>query len=95
MSPLSFPVLGCAAVMSSPALYGAFVDGTTTPETALLRFLICAALCWAGFSALTSLVGPPPRVTHTGADGLPTGESTGASSAASSSAASKDGNLAA
>jgi hypothetical protein len=71
MSPLSLPVLGGAAVMSSPALYGAFVDGTTTMETALTRFLICAVLCWVAFSALTSLVGPPPRVAATHADGHP------------------------
>jgi|tagenome__1003787_1003787.scaffolds.fasta_scaffold12651321_1 hypothetical protein len=73
MSPLSLPVLGAAAVMSSPALYGAFVDGTTTMETALTRFLVCAVLCWVGFSALASLIGPPPR-TATDADGLATSD---------------------
>ena len=88
MSPLSLPVLGGAAVMSSPALYGAFVDGTTTMETALTRFLICAALCWVGFSALTSLIGPPPRVTATD-DGL------AASDGATVSTASGEGELAA
>jgi hypothetical protein len=74
MSPLSLPVLGGAAVMSSPALYGALVDGTTTMETAMTRFLICAVLCWVALSALGSLVGPPPRVVHTDAADLATSD---------------------
>jgi hypothetical protein len=89
MSPLSLPVLGAAAVMSSPALYGAFVDGTTTMQTALTRFLICAVLCWVGCSALTSLIGPPPRAVAD-ADGLAASE--GATAVAPSSG---DGELAA
>ena len=68
MSPLSLPVLGGAALISSPALYGAFVDGTTTMQTALTRFLVCAVLCWVGFSALGTLIGPPPRVVRTDGD---------------------------
>jgi hypothetical protein len=74
MSPLSLPVLGAAAVISSPALYGAFVDGTTTTETALTRFLICAVLCWVGFSMLESLIGPPQRAGLPDADGVLTSD---------------------
>jgi hypothetical protein len=88
MSPLSLPVLGGAAVMTSPALYGAFVDGTTTMETALTRFLVCAVLCWIGVSALTSLVGPPPRVGSDG-EGRPSDPAT------SVTTSSGDGELAA
>ena len=61
MSPLSSPVLVSAAVVSSPALWGAFVVGSTTPETALIRYLICAGLCWAALAFFAMLVGPPPR----------------------------------
>jgi hypothetical protein len=61
MSPLSSPVLVGAALVSSPALWAAFVEGSTSPETALVRYLICAGLCWAAFAFFSMLVGPPPR----------------------------------
>ena len=61
MSPLSGPVLAAAALVSAPALWGALVDGTTTPQTAALRYLICMAICWAGFAVVGMLVGPAPR----------------------------------
>ena len=52
MSPLSAPVLGGAALISAPALWGAFVTGTTPTEVALTRFLVCAVLCWAGLAVV-------------------------------------------
>lgn len=58
MSPLSAPVLGGAALISAPALWGAFVAGTTPTEVALTRFLVCAVLCWAGLALVSLLVGP-------------------------------------
>ncbi len=58
MSPLSAPVLGGAALISAPALWGAFVTGTTPTEVALTRFLVCAVLCWAGLAVVSLLVGP-------------------------------------
>ncbi|NUR09238.1 MAG: hypothetical protein HOQ45_19825 [Nocardioidaceae bacterium] len=61
MSPFSTPVLLGATVVSGPALYGAFVSGTTSTQTALLRFLVCAGLAWLGLAVVSMLVGPPPR----------------------------------
>ncbi len=61
MSPFSGPVLGGAALLSAPALWGALVDGTTTTQTAVSRFLVTALICWLAFGILDLLVGPPPR----------------------------------
>ncbi|HEX5562238.1 MAG TPA: hypothetical protein VFX52_11390 [Nocardioidaceae bacterium] len=61
MSPLSAPVLLIAALVSGPALWGAFVDGSTSLQTALVRFLVCAVLGWVGLSVVSMLVGPAPR----------------------------------
>lgn len=58
MSPLSLPVLGGAAVVSSPALWGALVDGTTTTQAALTRYLVSVAVCWAVLAFVAMLVGP-------------------------------------
>jgi hypothetical protein len=63
VSPVSAPVLVGAALVSSPALYGALVDGTTTLESAFVRYLVCVVLCWAALAAVELLVGPPPRPT--------------------------------
>ena len=60
MSPVSLPVLGGAAVVSSPALWGALVDGTTTTEAALMRYLVGVAVCWAVLAFVAMLVGPAP-----------------------------------
>jgi len=57
MSPLSAPVLGGAALLSSPALLG-MVENTTSPVVALSRFLICVGVLWVGFGFLEMLVGP-------------------------------------
>lgn len=61
MSPLSAPVLLIAALVSGPALWGALVDGSTSLQTALVRFLACAVLGWVGLSVVSMLVGPVPR----------------------------------
>jgi hypothetical protein len=60
VSPFSAPVLGGAALISAPALWGAWV-GTTSVQTALLRYLVCAVLVWAGLAVVSMLVGPAPR----------------------------------
>jgi hypothetical protein len=65
MSPLSGPVLVGAAIVSAPALWGAVVDGTTTPQTAALRYLVCVVICWAALAVVAMLVGPAPRVPVT------------------------------
>lgn len=61
MSPVSGPVLVGAAIVSSPALWAALVDGTMSPETAFVRYFICVGLCWVAFAIFAMLVGPPPR----------------------------------
>jgi hypothetical protein len=61
VSPLSGTVLLIAALVSGPALWGAFVDGSTSLSTALTRFLVCAVLGWVGLSVVSMLVGPAPR----------------------------------
>lgn len=61
MSPLSPAVLVAAALVSSPALWNAVVEGTTRPSVALTRYLVSIVLCWAALGALAMLVGPPPK----------------------------------
>lgn len=61
MSPFSMPVLGGAAVVSSPALWRALVEGTTTTEVALTRYLISVLVVWAVLAFVAMLVGPAPR----------------------------------
>jgi hypothetical protein len=73
MRALSSPVLGGAALLSSPALWGAFVDGTTSMQTALTRYLVTALLVWAALAVVGMLVGPAPRPPVT-----TPGEATGA-----------------
>lgn len=60
MSPLSFPVLGGAAVVSSPALWRALVEGTAPTEVALTRYLVSVVICWAVLAFVAMLVGPAP-----------------------------------
>ncbi|MGZ4493256.1 MAG: hypothetical protein ACXVWU_01020 [Nocardioides sp.] len=57
MSPLSAPVLGGAALVSAPALWGMFDDGTS-PSVALTRYLVCVLVCWVGLEVVAMLVGP-------------------------------------
>lgn len=63
MSPVSSPVLGTAALVSSPALWSALVTGTTPPFVGLSRFLVAVLMCWLALAFVSTLVGPPPRVT--------------------------------
>lgn len=68
MNLLAAPVLGGAVLVSAPAFWGVFVDGTTTIETAVVRFLVSATLCWMALAVFEMLVGPPPRHTDGGTD---------------------------
>jgi hypothetical protein len=61
MSPFSMPVLAGAAVLSSPALYRAFVVGSGSVEMALTRYLVAVAICWALLAVVVALVGPAPQ----------------------------------
>jgi len=61
MNLFAAPVVVGAALVSAPALWGAFVDGTTTTETAVTRYLVSAMLLWVAFGVVGMLVGPAPR----------------------------------
>ena len=61
MNPFAAPVLLGAGLVSAPAFWGAFVAGTNTPGSALVRFLVSALLVWAALAVLGFLVGPAPR----------------------------------
>lgn len=61
MSPFSLPVLGGAALVSSPALWNALVDGATTTEVAMTRYLVSVVLCWVVLAFVSMLVGPAPK----------------------------------
>ena len=63
MDLLSAPVLGGAALVSSPAWWAAFVDGTRAPSFALTRYLVCVVLCWVALQVVSLVVGPVPRET--------------------------------
>jgi hypothetical protein len=61
MNLASAPVLGLAAVMSSPALYMGLVTGDLPLDVALTRYLVAVVVVWVGLSVLAMLVGSPPR----------------------------------
>jgi hypothetical protein len=69
MNLFAAPVLLAAGVVSAPAFWAAFVDGTTEPQTALLRFAVSAVLAWAGMTVVLMLVGPTPSRTTDGESG--------------------------
>ena len=61
MSPFSLPVLGGAALVSSPALWGALVERTTSTEAALSRYLVSVVVVWAVLGFVAMLIGPAPK----------------------------------
>ncbi|MBS42803.1 MAG: hypothetical protein CMH83_06490 [Nocardioides sp.] len=87
MNLASAPVIGSAAVLTSPALYGAFVTGTVPIDVAITRWLVALLICWVAISAVVMMVGPPPAPKQTveGPAGSPQGTD-GQSADASSSA---------
>jgi hypothetical protein len=60
VSPLSAPVLGGAALLTSPSLLNV-IEGVSPVSVALTRFLISVGFCWMAFEVLTMIVGPAPR----------------------------------
>ncbi len=60
MSPLSAPVLGGAALLTSPSLLNV-LQGVSPVSVALTRFLISVAFCWMALELLSMVVGPAPR----------------------------------
>ena len=55
-SPVSGLVLGSGALLASPALWAAFVDGTMSMDTAIVRLVIAVLVSWIGWSLLGSLM---------------------------------------
>jgi hypothetical protein len=61
-----FETLLAALAVSAPTLWGAFVSGNTSVDTALLRFLLAVPVCAVGFMLLrkvfTAYSGPTVAV---------------------------------
>ena len=55
-SPLSGLVLGSGAVLASPALWAAFVEGTLSMQTAAVRLGVAVLVAWIGFSLFGTLL---------------------------------------
>jgi hypothetical protein len=68
VSPLSAPVLGGAALLTSPSLLNV-LQGASPVSVALTRFLISVGFCWMALEVLAMIVGPAPRPQS--ADGDP------------------------
>ncbi len=61
MRMLSTPVMGAAALVTSPALYQGLVLETIAIDIALIRYFIALMVCWVALSTVEMLVGEPPR----------------------------------
>ena len=62
MSPFSTPVLGSAALVTSPALWDAIVEQSLPLDQALVRYLVAVAICWVLIGMLAEFaLKPPPR----------------------------------
>ena len=62
MSPFSTPVLGSAALVTSPALWDAIVEQSLPLDQALVRYLVAVAICWCLLGLLAEFaLKPPPR----------------------------------
>ncbi|MCW2772440.1 MAG: hypothetical protein JWN91_766 [Nocardioides sp.] len=55
MNPLSWPVLVGTLLVGSPALWASQVDGTLSPDVALVRLLVCAVGVWVAVSLVVEL----------------------------------------
>ena len=55
-SPFSGLVLGSGTLLASPALWDAWVEGTTSITTAVTRLMVAVLVAWIGFSVLESLL---------------------------------------
>jgi hypothetical protein len=54
-----FETLLAALAVSAPTLWGAFVTGNTSVDTALLRFLLAVPVCAVGFMLLRKVFSGP------------------------------------
>ena len=59
-NPFSGFVLAGAALLSSPAIFAAVVEGTMAYDTAGIRFLVAWAVVWVGVSVLASIGSTSP-----------------------------------
>jgi hypothetical protein len=55
VNPLSWPVIVGTLLVGSPALWAAQVDGTLSPDVALVRLLVCAVGVWIAGSIVVEL----------------------------------------
>lgn len=62
LSPWHSGVLFAGAVLSAPALWGAFVAGTLPLDQALTRFLVCVVLAWVALNVALPLLVPEEPV---------------------------------
>jgi hypothetical protein len=69
-SPFSGLVLGSGALLASPALWAAFVEGTLSTETAVVRLGVAIVVSWVGFSLLGFLLSGT-SAQGTGPDAVP------------------------
>jgi hypothetical protein len=60
VSPLSAPVLGGAALVSSPSLLNV-IQGVSPVSVFLTRFLVSIVICWMAAEVLSAIIGPAPR----------------------------------
>jgi hypothetical protein len=67
VSPFSAPVLGGAALLTSPSLLNV-LEGVSPVSVALTRFLISMGFCWMALEVLSMVVGPAPRPQTADAD---------------------------
>ena len=81
LTPFSPGVLFTAAVISSPALWSAFADGTMEIDVALTRYLITVLIVWALLSAARSYVLSAHQHTRRAADEAARAEAAAAASA--------------
>lgn len=58
ISPLSAPVLGTSAVVSTPAIWAVW-RGALPFDVGLTRFLVVQLACWLALSAVAALLSPP------------------------------------
>lgn len=59
MIPLTGGILGAAAVVAAPALWGG-VEGTIEIDEALTRYLVAVAVCWLVLAIVIDLTFPAP-----------------------------------
>ena len=69
-SPFSGLVLGTGALLASPAIWDAWVEGTTSITTAVTRLMVAVLVTWVGFSVLESLLSQTAG-PDTGPDAVP------------------------